>query len=664
MLNSVFVICLLLPQGFLVQFLQTVGDLKEKCATRSNNFLTIYKQHFLLVNFLTITVLQTDEYQKEVLHLAEDVLKVLNQLDCAVKIEVRSFANVKPNEASRPFGKSSTQQTGGDCCHAPTREDVMKTKKLTTASSEGFLVLAWSPKVLWDFLDEFGTAVVPKPRTTYALLFGLSSSSNCVSLKNQMHQVLRRFWSDYNILDVIAQAPCSCVSDQIHIYRPFLKIKNSWGGLRFYSTQEIVSDPHLIVNALRNLNQYPVRIAVFENTACAIKVLPKLLQTNPIYKNLSSSSGFAGSDGLLLGALVKYLNIDPVMQTNMPRYNYGHEYPNGSITGVFAMVLNKETDWGLNARIMTYYKGGGFEYTVPYISDKISVVVPKAEKVPRWWALVNCFDNWSWILIHVTISICCIFWYLIRSSSFVKAVSEMCSLLMGVPCRISPSTCEVFFLVSCAFFSLVVLGIVQGSLFKAFTTITFYPDANTLEEVVESGLPVITFAGALIKDNSSSTVGKLIEKSIPFSEDVLDLVAYQKNIVAIHRRRDVEIEAITKYLGQDGVSLLHIVDQSIASFYLSSIVPKDSPFLMVFNRVITAMFESGLTSKWFNDLVYSLFIENLDKVRGKERLNSFSLSDIQSAFYILGVGYVCSIFALLWEMTWYKCQTKLLTQRH
>jgi hypothetical protein len=661
MLNTVFVICLLLPQGFLAQFLETVGDLKEKCATRSNNFLTIYKQHFLLVNFFTITVLQTNEYQKEVLHLAEDVLKILNQLDCTVKIEVRSFANVKPNETTLPFGKSSTQQTGGDCCHAPTREHVMKTKKLTTASSEGFLVLAWSPKVLWDFLDEFGTAVVPKPRTTYALLFALSSSNNCVSLQNQMHQVLRRFWTDYNILDVIAQAPCSCVSDQIHIYRPFLKIKNSWGGLRFYSTQEIVSDPHLIFNALRNLNRYPVRIAVFESTASAIKVLPKLLKTNPIYKNLSSSKGFAGSDGLLLGALVEYLNIDPVMETNMPRYNYGHENPNGTITGVYAMVLNKETDWGLNARIMTYYKGGGFEYTVPYMSDKISVVVPKSEKVPRWWALVNCFDNWSWILIHVTISICCIFWYLIRSSSFVKAVSEMCSLLMGVPCRIAPSTREVFFLVSCAFFSLVVLGIVQGSLFKAFTTITFYPDVNTLEEVVELGLPVMTFAWSVVKDNSSSTIGTLMQNSIPYKDDMLDLVAYQKNIVGIDRRRDVEIEAITKYLGQDGVSLLHIVDQSVASFYLCSIVPKDSPFLMVFNRVITAMFESGLTSKWFNDLVYSLLIENLDKVRGKERLNSFSLSDIQSAFYILGVGYVWSICAFFWETTWYKCQTKLVS---
>jgi hypothetical protein len=646
MLNTVFVICLLLPQGFLAQFLETVGDLKEKCATRSNNFLTIYKQHFLLVNFFTITVLQTNEYQKEVLHLTEDVLKVLNQLDCAVKIEVRSFANVKPNETIRPFGKSSTLQTRGDCCHAPTREDVMKTKKLTTASSEGFLVLAWSPEVLWDFLDEFGTAVVPKPRTTYALLFALSSPNNCVSLQNQMHQVLRRFWTDYNILDVIAQAPCSCVSDQIHIYRPFLKIKNSWGGSRFYSAQEIVSDPHLIVNALRNLNQYPVRIALFESTASAIKVLPKLLKTNPIYKNLSSSKGFAGSDGLLLGALVKYLNIDPVMETNMPRYNFGHEYPNGTITGVYAMVLNKETDWGLNARVMTHYKGGGFEYTVPYMSDKISVVVPKAEKVPRWWTLVNCFDKWSWILIHVTISICCIFWYLIRSSSFVKAVWEMCSLLMGVPCRIAPSTREVFFLVSCAFFSLVVLGIVQGSLFKAFTTITFYPDVNTLEEVVELGLPVMTFAWSVVKDNSSSTIGKLMQNSIPYKDDMLDLVAYQKNIVGIDRRRDVEIEAITKYLGQDGVSLLHIVDQSVASFYLCSIVPRDSPFLMVFNRVISAMFESGLTSKWYNDLVDSLFIENVDdKVRGKEKFNSFSLSDIQSAFYILGVGYVWSICA-------------------
>jgi hypothetical protein len=171
----------------------------------------------------------------------------------------------------------------------------------------------------------------------------------------------------------------------------------------------------------------------------------------------------------------------------------------------------------------------------------------------------------------------------------------------------------------------------------------------------------MTFAWSVVKDNSSSTIVKLMQNSIPYKDDMLDLVAYQKSIVGIDRRRDVEIEAITKYLGQDGLSLLHIVDQSVASFYLCSIVPKDSPFLMVFNRVITAMFESGLTSKWFNDLVYSLLIENLDKVRGKERLNSFSLSDIQSAFYILGVGYVWSICAFFWETTWYKCQTKLVS---
>jgi hypothetical protein len=333
MLQNVFVIFLALSQG--CQGLRdNFGNVKEdKCKTHS---FTIYEKHFQLVNFLTITILQTDKYREEMNELVENFFKSLQtteslDLSC-IKIEETFSVDAKENRKVRSYYKSpKTDETGDGVFHVNSNEDVVKIKKDTTDSGEGRLIIVSSPDILEDFLDRFGTVVVPKPRATYAFLFAFSST-DCEVLAKEMHHILRQLWTDYNILDAIALAPCSCASDQIYIYRPFVKVNNFWGASQSYNTREIENDPSLVANALRNLNRFPLRVAIFENNPSAIKVLPRLLQTNEIYANLSSSRGYAGTDGLILGTIVEYLNVDAIVDDNMGPFNYGHEYPDGTVT--------------------------------------------------------------------------------------------------------------------------------------------------------------------------------------------------------------------------------------------------------------------------------------------------------------------------------------------
>jgi hypothetical protein len=56
------------------------------------------------------------------------------------------------------------------------------------------------------------------------------------------------------------------------------------------------------------------------------------------------------------------------------------------------MISNKDIDLGVNAEIVTHYNITGFEYTVPYMTDELSVLVPKSVKVPHWWTLFISLD--------------------------------------------------------------------------------------------------------------------------------------------------------------------------------------------------------------------------------------------------------------------------------
>ncbi|KAH0815784.1 hypothetical protein GEV33_007007 [Tenebrio molitor] len=485
----------------------------------------------------------------------------------ALKIEEYVLTDPNKNQ-TRPFSDETTIET------------TMKIKRLSSDSLKGYFIIAWDVDTLHQLLDHNYQMVVPESRATYSLHFVFTSSESCQGVKYELSDILRRFWTDYNVVNVIGQTTCSCVSQQVYIYRPF------------------------------------IRIAVFERVPSAVQELPKLLNNHPIYKNLSPKVAPANQKG-----------------------NFGLVLPNGTVTGVLGDVFNRRVVYAANSRFLADYTASELEFTVPKLAEEMCIVVPKAAKLPSWVSVMNSFTGPTRFVILLTSIICTMFWYWISSKPFAKASWIMFSILLGTPTKLVPRTGEFLFLATCMVFSIIILGVFQGSLFKNYTTTTYYADIDTLEEIDQSGLPVAMPAWRFVKADSD-LMRRLLNKTIPKSEDSIDFVAYQRNIAMCEVKSYAQFFMKTRYVDNDGLPLLHIVDECLATFLLGTVMPKDSAFLTVFNNVITQVTEAGLTVKWNNDIVASLTVEKMISLnRNRPTTKPFKLYDVQTAFYVVILGH-------------------------
>ncbi|KAH0819030.1 hypothetical protein GEV33_003761 [Tenebrio molitor] len=257
------------------------------------------------------------------------------------------------------------------------------------------------------------------------------------------------------------------------------------------------------------------------------------------------------------------------------------------------------------------------------------IVVPKAAKLPNWVSVMNSFTGITRFVILLTSIICTMFWYWISSKPFAKASWTMFSILLGTPTKVVPRTGQYLFLAACMVFSIIILGVFQGSLFKNYTTTTYYADIDTLEELDQSGLPVAMTVWRFMKADSD-LMRRLQNKTIRKYQNSIDSVAYQRNIAMCETKSYLQFLMKTKYVDNDGSPLLHVVDECLTTFLMGNLMPKGSAFLTVFNNVITKVTEAGLTVKWDNDIVDSLTLEKMINLsRNRTTTKPFTLYDVQ-----------------------------------
>jgi hypothetical protein len=625
----------------------------DNCMIYTDEYWYVYQTHFLLVNFLTLQVLQTDNHIFELNKFTQTAIEVMNSYDyfIAIKIE-ENFLNQSVNPSESRFYNTSIRH-GKVSDFSPIDDDeLFNIKTLASGDVDGYVIIAWHPSVLHQFLDQDHQIVLPKIRASYALQFIFSTKSLCKTIKTEMDNILRRLWLDFNVVNVIAQTTCSCDTSEIYIYRPFVKTDNLWGLTEYYQLQEVVTNFRVIANPLTDFSRLPLKVSIFEKFPTAIRTLPKLLQNNPIYKNLTWSKGFGGFDGLMLGALAEQLNFDVVPFGTRTKMNYGVIFPNGTTTGSLHDVIHRKVVYSANSRSFNYYSTN-VEFTIPYITNELCAVVPKAHKLPNWAILLNCFDQASWILIALTVTASAIFWQRVGPSrDFVKHSWQIFSFLVGIPTKVVPVLHQAVFLVGCMIFNVVILGTIQGFLFTSFTKTLYYKDVNTLEEVVQLGLPTTPRAWTMI-NNYTNILKRLKTRKIDPDDNILDLVAYQRDIVAFDMKILLNLMSKSIYVDDDGQPLLHIVNECVSSFVVATIVPKGSAFLHVFDNLIIRLYESGLTMKWYRDVFDSIVIEKMISISKKRKsVQSFSLYDTESAFYTIILGYVCSLVVLLGEILW------------
>lgn len=98
--------------------------------------------------------------------------------------------------------------------------------------------------------------------------------------------------------------------------------------------------------------------------------------------------------------------------------------------------------------------------------------------------------------------------------------------------------------------------------------------------------------------------------------------------------------------------MLHAIKECPKSTQLTYIVKKGWPFLPVFNDVIQRFTEAGLLFKWYEQVEQAIVLnERIHRRSVDDKLRVFSLLDVQTAFYMLGIGLAVCCSILLVEIS-------------
>jgi len=135
-------------------------------------------------------------------------------------------------------------------------------------------------------------------------------------------------------------------------------------------------------------------------------------------------------------------------------------------------------------------------------------------------------------------------------------------------------------------------------------------------------------------------------------------VAEEGNFVTVLASVTVEYLNTYKTLDKTGAGLLFMLkDYRLWMSFQVFVLPKGSGLLKPFNKLMTAAQESGFVAYFWKDILRTSALKS-GSIRIHTPLDDyrvFTLTYLQSAFFLLFVGYVCAFCLLVVELSchWY-----------
>lgn len=364
-------------------------------------------------------------------------------------------------------------------------------------------------------------------------------------------------------------------------------------------------------------------------------------------------TGYQGLDGLVMESLINKMNITPRYVVPADGIQFGVKLDNGTITGALGEVVRKNSQIAGNSRFLTDYKTGDIEFSSTLYSERLCVVVPKHSKIPKSYMMWRVFQPMTWLCVLLLIfsSIIIIFiknslWRSPESSTLTETLA-----ILGIMVNQSVSyrrSKKLLLLFSCfMFFAIISEGVYEGFLVKSFTSVSYYKDINTLEELAKSDLKIDTTLDVFDTDESP-TVKELRKKKVDQMID--ELSTYQeictyKNVSTVARVSEITHLKYKVFLSRDGTRCLHAVTEYLLTYFVVYIVPLNSPYLYQINLLLTRLGESGFINHWFK----SAYGGQATKAP-RNAFEPIALKDVLIPFQILIIGYIFATLAFLYEV--------------
>lgn len=169
----------------------------------------------------------------------------------------------------------------------------------------------------------------------------------------------------------------------------------------------------------KNFRRYPLRFTLFDRYATMVSEqnLTKLHLPGYMRSILTYSNGHSGIDGIVLSYLVEKLNLNPLFQ-KYDDANYGaFNKKTEQFDGTLGDIVYNRSDVAVNGRYIKDY-GEGTEDVVEFLDsvffDRICVITPKAQEIPKWKAPLLIFSIYSWIGLFSIQLGSSLVWYLLK----------------------------------------------------------------------------------------------------------------------------------------------------------------------------------------------------------------------------------------------------------
>ncbi|XP_029680584.1 uncharacterized protein LOC115246109 isoform X2 [Formica exsecta] len=541
----------------------------------------------------------------------------------------------------------------------------------------------------FDQISKDGSRFEWKPHDRFIVLIACREE---VLNKSKLDGILKTLWTKHKVQGILVAETIAVVNDTqtdraIRSYNPFAKVNDSaYGQIEIINvkTAEQASNliSHFTYYRTNNMNGYELKMGLFSPAQEASEQAKVVLSK---YDN--NTDVFQGLDEIILDTIAQRMNFTTRSIYPTDNKSFGRQLSNGTYVGAIGDVMYGRTDICFESFFVKKYSNNAEEdinFSVYIDFDKICVIVPKAMKIPKGLRLYYFFPRSVWICSILVQVFVYITWYFLQTfiPTKMKKVSlwttiyRLILLNAGCPQKLPNTNAERILLSGILLANITMTGLFSGILYNSFAHDMYYPDIENLRDLDASGL-VISLASIaltdLFDDDNNSTIMRNLRGKLRYGENAvaIDDAAYYRNGSGFIKENNFP-GLNAKYIDVDGGPLLHLVKECPGAFFLSYLLPKHSILQQGINAWIGRLNQGGLTLLWSKQDIESYTSQQKALTKRKKLTENekemsdfvpFSLSDVQSSFYMLLIGLLVSAIVFLHEKGWLKGRSLSRTER-
>lgn len=360
--------------------------------------------------------------------------------------------------------------------------------------------------------------------------------------------------------------------------------------------------------------------------------------------------------------------------------SYTYVLPKNKTKNLWTLGLDYVKEKKVNVAVGSHWiikiNRGEIDHTYPYSESCLSLLIPKPNLLSRVCFVFHPLQLTLWESIAAILLLNMLICYIlsgkiiklnytiedpIKIYLYLLQVATLNSLNRFVHIKGPFKIIIVSWSVVCLLLSTAYSG--------GFTSSLTYPrlskPINTLQDLIDSNIRIVTFPGDIKNDfaTSSNRLLRRLSDSINFSEDSKDINEkletgnYATKVVILGKNSLMEIE----YLNEYNRRRLRVMKDCFSQYSVVMALSKNSPFTEVFNKELSRLLEHGFIKFWFEDMKkyskfnFDLFYE-LYSFYEIELRKPLGIENLQGIFLLLVLGFSISFCLFVLEITYCKCK--------